>query len=134
MGEKIISIHQKCYKNCTEETCAFGLCECLNALKRGIDLNDSERFKAEQTVFKNQYRYSNIPKEYVEKRFIIDSLSKIPLDQLKHLVNFQYFDPNDETLRGKSREMDNFLDSLSANDCDKMTLELTINKRIKKND
>lgn len=90
-----------------------------------------KRFKSEQRVQKRVYRSTPVTKDFLEKKFIIESLSQIPLDELKQLVNFEYFDPSDKSLWNKSYEQDKFLNSLSNQDCDLMRMDLIIHKRVK---
>lgn len=40
--------------------------------------------------------YSEVPKEVIEKRFIMDFLNQVPLGDLKNLVFFEEINPNNK--------------------------------------
>jgi hypothetical protein len=52
-----------------------------------------KRYRGEQKS--NLLSIQNVPREVVEKHFIMDFLAGIPLDDLKKLVGFDQLDPSD---------------------------------------
>ncbi len=60
-------------------------------------------------LFRSDYKFTkqtldNIPKEVIEKQFIINFFKELPIESLKKLINFKEIDFENKNLWGDSRE------------------------------
>jgi hypothetical protein len=60
-------------------------------------------------LFRSDYKFTkqtldNIPKEVIEKQFIINFFRELPIERLKKLINFKEIDFENKNLWGDSRE------------------------------
>lgn len=53
-----------------------------------------------------------VPKDVIEKQFILDFFKELPISELKRLINYQEINPNNEELWNKSPEMNELLHQL----------------------
>ena len=87
-------------------------------------------------LFKSNYRFSketldNIPKEIIEKQFIINFFNELPIESLKKLINFKEIDFKNKNLWGDSREdkyLYELLSQLRIENAVQYTCELKLNK------
>jgi len=62
-----------------------------------------------ENIFKSECKIPmvtilNVPKEVIERQFIMNFFNDIPIESLKKLINFQEIDFNNKNLCGDSRE------------------------------
>lgn len=59
-----------------------------------------------------QHQFDRIPKDIIEKKFIIDFFQKLPIEDLKRLIKFKETNFNNEELWRKSPLIDEQLERL----------------------
>lgn len=59
-----------------------------------------------------EHEFDRLPKEIVEKKFILDFFQKLPIEDLKRLINYKVTDFRDKSLWGVSFESDQNLNRL----------------------
>ena len=87
-------------------------------------------------LFKSNYKFSketlnNIPKEVIEKRFVINFFNDLPIESLKKLINFKEIDFENKNLWEDSREdkyLYELLSQLRIENTIQYTCELKLNK------
>ena len=90
----------------------------------------------DKQLFKSNYKVSketlnNIPKEIIEKQFIINFFNELPIESLKKLINFKEIDFKNKNLWCDSREdkyLYELLSQLTIEDTVQYTCELKLNK------
>jgi len=58
------------------------------------------------------YEFERIPKDVIEKRFILDFFKELPIEDLKRLINYKEINFNDESLWRVSPKMSEKLNQL----------------------
>lgn len=61
------------------------------------------QYKSEAKIM--DYEFSIVPKDVIEKRFIIDFFNSLPIEDLKRLISYKEINYNDEKLWKESPEM-----------------------------
>jgi len=54
----------------------------------------------------------NVPKEVIERKFIIDFFKSLPIEDLKRLINYKEYDPRNESKWQESYDNDEILNNL----------------------
>ena len=54
----------------------------------------------------------NVPKEVIERKFIIDFFKSLPIEDLKRLINYKEYDPRNESQWQESYDNDEILNNL----------------------
>ncbi|MBC5835828.1 hypothetical protein G6N05_05460 [Flavobacterium sp. F372] len=65
---------------------------------------EKENYKFEKTLF--QDTLDKVPMDVIERQFIQEFLSKLPLEKLKRLIDLKLLNPADESLWDVSEEQD----------------------------
>lgn len=69
-----------------------------------------EHYKMERKI--GILEIENVPKEVIEKKFIIDFFKSLPIEDLKRLINYKEYDPRNEEQWQESYDFDEILNQL----------------------
>lgn len=85
-------------------------------------------FKSEVKISSNLFEITKVPKNVIEKEFIINFFKELPIESLKELINFKKLDFKNRELWGDYSNID-MLKELQKENVIKFTCELYLNTK-----